>query len=107
MPLAPGPRVKLLLASARLLGCSGEWVDVGEHSLDVRVCPSGKIVDGIDVSAYQGTVDWTQVRAAGKRFAFMRVNHGLGNVDPTFPGNWSGSHAAGLIRGPYQFFLAS
>jgi len=61
------------------------------------------VVPGIDVSAYQGTVDFTKVAAAGKGFVFLRLSSGE-NVDTRFVSNWNAVKAAGLVRGAYQYF---
>jgi lysozyme len=61
-------------------------------------------LEGIDVSHAQGVVDWAQVAAAGKAFAFAKATQGLTVVDPQFAANWSGIKAAGLVRGAYHFF---
>jgi GH25 family lysozyme M1 (1,4-beta-N-acetylmuramidase) len=67
------------------------------------VCPTGPVVQGIDVSSLDGVVDWSQVQASGKGFAFARVADGL-SLDPNFNANYAGIRAAGMIRGAYQFF---
>jgi len=64
--------------------------------------PSG-YVDGIDVSYHQGTIDWSQVAAAGKRFAFVRATAGTLTADTAYATNWWGAHAAGLGVGSYHF----
>ena len=61
-------------------------------------------VHGIDVSHYQGTIDWQQVAGAGVAFAFMKATQGITTVDPLYTQNWSGAQAAGLLRGAYHFF---
>jgi len=58
---------------------------------------------GIDVSHFQGEVDWGAVAAAGVRFAFIKATEGLDDVDPRFARNWQQSGAAGLLRGAYHF----
>jgi len=63
-------------------------------------------VQGIDVSHFQGNVDWRRVKNAGVAFAFAKATDGTAFVDPAFEGNWSGIKAAGLIRGAYHFFRA-
>src|SRR5437868_13951686 len=60
-------------------------------------------LQGIDVSHYQGTVTWADVRASGRRFAFCKATEGLTYTDPTFTTNWAGMRAAGLLRGAYHF----
>jgi lysozyme len=61
-------------------------------------------VHGIDVSHYQGTVDWSQVAGAGMAFAFVKATQGAAYVDPLFAQNWDGARAAGLLCGAYHFF---
>ena len=65
--------------------------------------------NGIDVSRYQGSVNWAQVAAAGKQFAIVRIgssNSGGLYVDPYFLQNVSGAHAAGLRVGAYYYTYA-
>lgn len=69
-----------------------------------EVCPDGATTYGIDVSYYQGDIDWQAVRDDGVRFAFIRVSDGTGFLDPKFQQNWEGARAAGILRGVYQFF---
>jgi lysozyme len=64
-------------------------------------------VQGVDVSEDQLTIDWPQVKAAGIAFAFARVSDGTQHPDATFPVNWAGIKANGLVRGVYQYFRAS
>jgi lysozyme len=64
-------------------------------------------VQGIDVSHFQGVVDWQQVAKAGMSFAFAKATEGITYVDPQFATNWAGIKAAGLVRGAYHFFEAN
>ena len=59
--------------------------------------------EGIDVSHWQGPIDWTQVAAAGKRFAFLKASEDTTYEDPTYPTNRAGARAAGLYVGAYHF----
>jgi lysozyme len=61
------------------------------------------MIPGIDVSNWQGAVDWPAVAAAGYRFAFAKATDGTGFSDWTFPANWAGIAAAGLRRCAYHF----
>lgn len=71
------------------------------------VCAAGGTVRGVDVSEWQGNINWGQVAASGIAFAYVRVSDGTGHMDPYFSANWSGAGAAGLKRGAYQFFEPS
>jgi lysozyme len=86
---------------------NGDAEKVGWTSQPVTVCAGGSTVQGVDVSVYQGSIDWTKVKASGRGFGIARVSDGTANPDSTFAANWSGMKAAGVVRGAYQFFRAS
>jgi GH25 family lysozyme M1 (1,4-beta-N-acetylmuramidase) len=65
--------------------------------------PPSPYVEGIDVSHWQGTIDWTKVWLAGKRFAFMKATEGKTYDDPTYPTNRTNANGAGLRIGAYHF----
>jgi lysozyme len=58
---------------------------------------------GIDVSHYQGAVDWFAVARGNVSFAFAKATDGNSLVDPTFQQNWPKIQDAGLFRGAYHF----
>nr|WP_167108324.1 GH25 family lysozyme [Amycolatopsis granulosa] len=60
---------------------------------------------GLDVSHYQGAVDWSSAASAGASFAYMKATEGTTYVDPQFATNYAGSANAGLARGAYHFAL--
>lgn len=66
---------------------------------------------GVDVSYYQGVVDWTAVKTDGVDFAVVRLgrrgyNTGLIEQDQRFEENYAGAAAAGLDVGVYFFSQA-
>lgn len=65
-----------------------------------------KPVEGIDVSHYQGRIDWARVKAAGKDFAFAKAAQGNTTGDSAFAENWPAMKAAGILRGAYDFYVA-
>ncbi len=81
--------------------------ETGDPNLRARVCANGATTKGIDISKWQGTIDWAKVKTAGIEFAFVRVSDGANTKDLKFASNWSGAKAAGIIRGAYQFFRPS
>lgn len=84
-------------------GAPGE--DVGSSSSEAltTVPPGPNKVYGIDVSHFQGSLNWAAEKAQGRLFAVASVGDGL-YQDPNFATNWAGMKAAGVIRGAYQFF---
>jgi lysozyme len=60
-------------------------------------------VHGIDISRWQGDIDWRAVKAAGTRFVFIKSTEGGDHIDPRFLQNWHGARAAGIPAGAYHF----
>ena len=63
-------------------------------------------VRGIDVSHFQGQIDWTQVAASGIQFCYVKATDGIAFSDVRFQSNLAGSKAAGLLTGAYHFLRA-
>lgn len=63
---------------------------------------------GIDVSSYQGVIDWTKVKASGVEFAILKVIRKDLEPDKQFENNWAGCTAAGMpIHGVYNYSYAT
>ena len=60
-------------------------------------------VHGIDVSKYQGDVDWSRVADSGVKFAWIKATEGGDHVDAKFQANWDAAKAVGIARGAYHF----
>lgn len=61
------------------------------------------MLQGPDVSSYQGFPDWNAVAASGRAFGWCKATEGTSYVNPTFDYNWPRMKAAGLVRGTYHF----
>jgi GH25 family lysozyme M1 (1,4-beta-N-acetylmuramidase) len=59
--------------------------------------------NGVDVSHYQGLINWTQVAAKSYRFTFAKATEGTTLVDATYPVNRAGAEGMGLRFGAYHF----
>lgn len=59
---------------------------------------------GVDVSSYDGGVDWFQVLKSGMSFGFARATMGAGRTDGQFATNWQRMGEVGITRGAYHFF---
>lgn len=64
---------------------------------------SDKHIRGIDVSHWQGNIDWKKVKADGIQFAIIKATEGTGHVDKNFLKNVEGAKAAGLKVGVYHY----
>ncbi|WP_199427166.1 GH25 family lysozyme [Thermaerobacillus caldiproteolyticus] len=60
-------------------------------------------IKGIDVSHWQGNIDWKKVAGEGVKFAFIKATEGTGLIDDTFFENVNGANAAGIKTGAYHF----
>ncbi|MBD2769304.1 glycoside hydrolase family 25 protein [Hymenobacter sp. BT664] len=65
---------------------------------------AGYSVHGIDVSAYQGRIDWPEVARNRVRFAFIKASEGATLRDARFARNWREARAAGVLCGAYHYF---
>lgn len=94
-------------------GLVQENIQVLENG-ELQYVESGQVVShkGIDVSKYQGSIDWEKVAADGVEFAIIRLGYrGYGEEgrlveDETFKSNIEGANAAGIKVGVYFFAQA-
>lgn len=77
--------------------------DSDPHPWD-GVAPWRYPVHGIDVSKWQGTIDWPAVRRGGVAFAYIKATEGGDVADDRFRENWFGARAAGVLRGAYHYY---
>jgi len=61
---------------------------------------------GVDVSTWQGTIDWQKAKADGVAFAMIRAGYGVGHIDQQFKANALGAIKAGVHVGFYWFSYA-
>jgi GH25 family lysozyme M1 (1,4-beta-N-acetylmuramidase) len=110
------PFVRLVAAAALLLvatvpasagsgdGFTGISGEAARATGEVQRTPrAGSTLPGIDVSHWQGTIDWQRVAEAGTTFAFMKATEDTWYVDPTFTTNRAGARANGIRVGAYHF----
>ena len=64
-------------------------------------------VYGIDVSAWQGTIDWAKVKKAGCGHAVLKINTKNLAVDRQFAANIKGCKAQGIPYGVYRYVYES
>jgi lysozyme len=92
------------------------WIrDIGQDphyrtfkSFNIRI-PDKYTVHGIDVSWYQGKIDWQRVKNMKEdevsiSFAFIKATEGVLIVDPYFQRNWRECPKAGIVCGAYHYF---
>lgn len=67
--------------------------------------PAG--IQGMDVSGWQPSVNWSGEYAMGARFAYIKATEGTSYRSPTFNSQYIGSYQVGMIRGAYHFAIPS
>ena len=77
--------------------------DIDAHE-GVGSTPKRYPVHGIDVSRWQGEIDWRSARAAGIAFAYLKATEGGDTFDPMFQSHWDGAKNAGVRHGAYHYF---
>ncbi len=69
--------------------------------------PAGALLTGIDVASHQhpggAAINWSQVRAAGHSFAFVKATEGTTYRNPYYGTDFAGAAAVGLFRGAYHY----
>ncbi len=109
------PRLLLVALAFLLVSCGGSSPVPVASSGPVRFGDSDPVdwsgrgpyahpVHGIDLSRWQGEIDWQRARSAGVAFAFLKATEGGDRVDPAFDANWDAAARAGVARGAYHFF---
>ena len=74
------------------------------------VCmPHGYKVHGIDISHYQGDIDWKMLKQTRQgqfpvEFIFMKATEGGDFADDKFVANFDSARAHGFLRGAYHFY---
>ena len=96
-----------LAMAAFVSGCGGggplesDLVFSGDVSSG-NLKPKDYPIHGIDVSKFQGDIDWNAVANSGVKFAWIKATEG-GDPDARFQANWEGAKAAGIPHGAYHF----
>jgi GH25 family lysozyme M1 (1,4-beta-N-acetylmuramidase) len=84
------------VSATSLFGVSPVYVAAG-------LFRAANLLEGIDVSRWQGTIDYNAVKASGRSFVIAKATEGIGYLDPNWSKNRSGASAAGLKVTGYHF----
>ncbi len=101
---------------ALLTGCTASSYDListssiksrfhDEHPIDFgHDAPHKRDVHGIDVSKWNGEINWRSVKKSGVAFAFIKATEGKDVLDTKFSEYWRGAQRANLAHAPYHFY---
>lgn len=97
--------------NVEILGRDNNWYKISYDNLTGYVSASyitlSPIEKGIDVSKWNGTIDWKKVKADGIDYVIIRGGFGNATVDPQFESYIQGASDAGLKIGVYWFSYAT
>lgn len=89
----------IICSSIFWVGCATQKHTDGGHI----PAPKYDIV-GIDISRYQGHVDFKKIKDAGISYIIIRATDGITYQDPNFKTNFSSAQDAGITVGAYHFY---
>jgi lysozyme len=99
------PRALVSLPLAVSSACAiDEPAEVDSIQREATACADGPTVYGIDVSRFQGAINWPQVKNHGVVYAWIQISRSLTDIDARFEENWAGAGQVGILRGAYQRF---
>ena len=103
-PNRPMHLLKKLLHPLRAASMVVALATAGCTDLPTGPAIADDTIDGIDVSHWQGAIDWQAVRGSAIDFAFIKATEGGTYTDPRFARNWAAAADAGIARGAYHYF---
>lgn len=91
-----------------LLICLMVVLFVGMRHMNVYALEpaSEPVYEGIDVSTYQGDINYTKVKEAGIKIVYIKASEGTYLVDPQFRNNYQKAKENGLKVGFYHYVVA-
>ena len=93
------------LRRIKVIGLDSDNNVVASNEINLVISNSSVGMEpGIDVSNYDGVIEWHKVKSAGFSFAYVKATEGVTFQDKLFPDNWRRIQGVGMIRGAYHFF---
>lgn len=86
-------------------GSAGGYLYVGDADDVLVERTAHDPLPGVDVSHWQGVIDWRLMKEEGVQVAYIKVSEGTKTVDPQWRENHKWARAYGLKVGPYHFVL--
>jgi lysozyme len=91
------------LAVAVVAGLTAVGLVASGAVVPARLLAAQHPVRGVDVSSYQGRIDWAVIAGQGVDFAWIKSTEGSGSEDPAFARNWEDARRTDLVVGAYHF----
>jgi lysozyme len=96
---------KQIVQRPKVMGAAGRF-SAESLTPEATVAPdvSAYPVRGMDISHYNGAIDWDKVSKDGLSFVYIKATEGETLADDDFTANWQGASSAGLLKGAYHFY---
>lgn len=104
-PAIPSPVAAYIVANDHPMGSQirlHELKPFMRGGMPSSIVKAGSVA-GMDVSGYQGNVNWSSAYSKGARFAYVKATEGTYYTNPYFAQQYNGSYNVGMIRGAYHF----
>ena len=88
---------------AKLMTAALPYGDSDPHHF-TGIAPGDYPVHGIDISKYQGDIDWPKLRAHDISFVYIKATEGGDHMDERFQDYWRSASRHGIPRGAYHFY---
>ena len=82
-------------------------VDDSGKKAECNITVEKAYIKGIDVSKWQGVIDWSKVKSDGVEFAMIRSSYGSSTLDPKYETNYQGAKNNGIAVGVYHYSYAT
>ena len=104
-PAIPAPVAAYIVANDHPMGSQIRLHELKPFMRGAMLPSMAKVgsVAGMDVSGYQGNVNWSSAYSKGARFAYVKATEGTYYTNPYFAQQYNGSYNVGMIRGAYHF----
>ncbi len=99
--------IAIMLCAVFLVACQSTGPIQNSLAIHNQSAVKSKVeffIRGVDVSKYQGDVDFSRLKNAGVHYVFIRATEGITYQDPDYQSNHAKAKAAGLKVGVYHFY---
>ena len=79
----------------------------GTEKTNKLMASNAQSINGVDLSKWQGNVNFEEVKQAGNAYVFLKATQGTQEFDPDYQKNIHAARAAGLVIGSYHYYMPS
>jgi lysozyme len=103
LELAYTPPPRPALPDSKLITAALPFADSHPHPF-TGIVPADYPIHGVDISKYQGNIDWAKLKAHGISFVYIKATEGGDHTDERFRDHWRAAAQNGIPHGAYHFY---